>query len=274
MSIVKEKRDLPDYDGPPVTEVVIGVQFERLKKFSAIHPGLYWPRIKDNYPKFEPHALLVGRAESFDGFKPGIRELEFSDMPPVPRCWFLEGAGNRLVQVQADRFLHNWRKVTGDEVYPRYEGIRAEFVKLWADFLEFTEEQQLGQVDTNYWEVTYVNHLEKGREWDVLGDLDKIFPCWAGKSSEGYLPEPENVGLRLSFVMAEQSRLHISIDRALRSSDKKEVLLFKLTARGILESSDQESLVRGLDSGREWIVRGFTDFTSKSAHDMWKRKDG
>jgi len=272
--VPKQKRNLPDYDNPPVTEVVIGVQFDRLEKFNALHPGIYWQRVKDNYPVFKAHPPLADKVEVFDSLPPPPKEVMFSQVPPIPRCWFIENEQNRVIQLQAEHFLHNWRKVKGTDTYPRYDKIRKDFKALWTDFLKFVREEKLGEVKANHWEVTYVNHLTKGVEWDSLADLKKIFSYWSGKSSEKYLPEPENLDLNLSYVFPDkQGRLYISLGRAFRASDKTEVLLLKLTARGRLESPDSKTLLRSLDLGREWIVRGFTDFTSNQAHCIWKRKD-
>jgi hypothetical protein len=46
-----------------------------------------------------------------------------------------------------------------------------------------------------------------------------------------------------------------------------------LTARGVPHSSDQEELLRCLDVGREWVVRGFADFTTDEMHNLWKRRE-
>ena len=64
-----------------------------------------------------------------------------SGLPPLPRCWFLNDTETRLIQLQADRFIHNWRKVTGKEEYPRYEAIRDEFIDRWDEFCMFLGDQ-------------------------------------------------------------------------------------------------------------------------------------
>ena len=35
--------------------------------------------------------------------------------------------GSKLIQIQKDRFIHNWRKVGEGDKYPRYEPIRDTF---------------------------------------------------------------------------------------------------------------------------------------------------
>jgi uncharacterized protein (TIGR04255 family) len=200
--------------------------------------------------------------------------VQVSSTPPLPRCWFLDDSGNRLVQLQPERFLHNWRKVTGEEVYPRYKTILPEFERLWKDFLDFATAENLGEVKLNQWEVTYINHIYQGEGWDTFEDIHKLFPALSSESSQGYLPQPERINLDLSYAFPEElSRLHISLAPAYNKKNNRMLLRLNLTARGRLESTDHESLKRHLDLGHEWIVRGFTDFTSPEAHKLWEEKE-
>ena len=42
--------DLPDFGNPPVTEVVLGVQFGTLDRLLAPHLGLVWTEFRDQFP--------------------------------------------------------------------------------------------------------------------------------------------------------------------------------------------------------------------------------
>jgi uncharacterized protein (TIGR04255 family) len=271
--MTQKTSNLPEYARPPVTEVVIGVQFNTIEAFTAVHPGLYWQRVRNSYPKVNVQPPLSPVLELFGDEKPKV-EAKLSSIPPLPRCWFLDDSQNRLVQIQPDRFLHNWKKVTGQEEYPRYETIREDFKKLWNDFSKFLEDEQLGQVKTNQWELTYVNYIHQNDGWISMNDLTNLFPCWSGKSSEGYLPVPENITFNVTYAFPEKlGRLHISLEPCVKMPEGSPLLRLTLTARGRLESSDTESILRSLDIGHEWIVRGFTDFTTNKAHKIWKRKE-
>jgi uncharacterized protein (TIGR04255 family) len=272
----KAKEPFPYYTKPPVNEVVIGVQFDTLEKFTAVYPGLYWQRIKDRYPQSSVHSPIATLIETFENLPdPHVQQhLQLSSTPPLPRCWFLDSAGNQLVQLQPERFLHNWRKVTGEEVYPRYNNILPEFEKLWKDFLDFAASENLGEVKPNQWEVTYVNHIYQGEGWNTLEDANKLFPAWSSESSQDYLPQPERINLDLTYAFPDDlARLHISLTPAYTRKDNRMLLRLNLTARGRLESTDHQSLLRCLGLGHEWIVRGFTDFTSPEAHALWELKE-
>jgi len=271
--MTRKKRNLPEYDNPPVNEVVIGVQFDTLEQFTAVHAGLYWQSIRSTYPKLDIQPPLSPVFELFDEKKPEIRG-KFSPIPPPPRFWFLDDTQNRLVQMQPDRYIHNWRKVTGAEEYPRYETIHKEFQQLWTSFCKFVEAENLGQIKANQWEVTYVNYLYQESGWASMDDLANLFPCWSGKSSEGYLPIPENITIDATYAFPEKfGRLHISLQPSVKMPDGTPLLRLTLTARGRLESSDIKIILKSLDLGHEWIVWGFTDFTTTKAHKIWKRKE-
>jgi uncharacterized protein (TIGR04255 family) len=265
--------NLPEYELPPVNEVVIGVQFDPITKFTAVHPGLFWQEIRNAYPKTSVQPPIGSAFEYFGDEKPKTIKGELSRVPPLPRCWFLDESENQLIQLQADRFIHNWKKVTGEEEYPHYESVQAEFVKLWKLFLEFTKKEELGSVTINQWELTYVNYISKGNEWTSMDDLQSIFSYWTGRPPKSYLPTPENVGVDVTYAFPKNfGRLHISFTPAFKKSDKTPIIRYNLTARGRLEQSDISSILASFDLGHEWIVNGFTDFTTSKAHEIWKRK--
>ena len=185
----------------------------------------------------------------------------------------MDASENRLVQLQNTHFLHNWKKVSGEEGYPRYATIKNEFVALWHKFLDFIRENKLSEIKLNLWEVTYVNHICKGEGWNSFEDFHTIFPCLSGKFSDGFLPVPESVTFKAVFPFPdEKGRLYISADPAIRKSDYAEIIRLTLTARGQITSS-MENALDCLDKGHVWIVKGFTDFTSPQSHALWQRKE-
>ncbi|MBN1918452.1 MAG: TIGR04255 family protein [Verrucomicrobia bacterium] len=265
---------LPEYRRPPVNEVVLGVQFGELTDFQTVHSGLYWQTIRAQYPKLQERAPL---STAFEFFGDPVRlehGVHVEQVPPLRRCWFLDESENRLVQLQPERFLHNWRKVTGEEEYPRYSSIKKSFEQLWQGFLGFVQTNEIGKIAPNQWEVTYVNHVYRGEGWDTLADLSDILACWSGASSAGYLPTPETNAVALSYAFPEQhGRLHVHLDLRFQRPGNKKLLRLELTARGKLDSDDPSDLHRCLDVGHEWIVWGFTDLTTGKAHKLWGRCD-
>ena len=192
---------------------------------------------------------------------------------PEIRCWFINKDDRSLIQVQRDRFTYNWRKADSADRYPRYaDSVRPGFQRVWERFAAFVNENQLGELNVVQCEVSYINHLDIGEGWESASDLPHLFPCWAGKASGDFLPAPENVGFDISYRMPDKrGRLRVSLKPAIRNQDAAEILMLTLTARGRPDGSDIESVLGWLDMGREWVVRGFTDFTSAKMHSLWQR---
>ncbi len=265
---------LPEYDAPPVSEVALAVHFAPLERWQSAHAGLYWGVIADDYPQTVIQPPIAPQIERFDEEPPQAPQVQLISGPMMDRYWFITQEGTRLIQVQQDRFIVNWRKVTGDEAYPRYaDVIRPLFEKEWRRFKTFVESRKLGSVEVLQCEVTYVNDLVRGQDWSEFRQALELFSYWSGHGSDGFLPLPEMLIKAASFVMVHrQGRLHFNTQRAVRSIDQKEVIKFNLFARGQPKSGSDEDVLAWIDLGREWIVRGFTDLTTKKAHQLWKRR--
>ena len=178
----------------------------------------------------------------------------------------------RLIQVQQDRFVHNWRKI-GDHTYPSYDTIKPKFQANWEVFCNFLKEENIGVPEVIQCEVTYINHIELGQGWNSMADLPNIAPALSGRLSEGFLSLPEAVGLKATFVIPEhRGRLHITLQPAIRQADLKQVLQLTLTARGAPQSADTLAILEWFDLGHDRVVRGFADFTSAKMHQLWKKR--
>src|SRR5215467_10507038 len=106
---------LPDYDSPPVNEVVLGLTFQPLVSLRVVHFGLIWDRVRREYPAVQ-HLPPLGLEQTMLSQPPsGWGDLFF-----VPRVWFLSTAQDRVIQLQHDRFYVNWRSIPGGVAYPRY----------------------------------------------------------------------------------------------------------------------------------------------------------
>jgi uncharacterized protein (TIGR04255 family) len=266
---------LPEFADPPVNETVLSIQFAPISGFGIPHLGLYWARIREAFGRFEVQPALASVTEQFGEpiaihrTRIGIQLLQQPDV----RCWFLDASGCRMLQVQRDRFIHNWRQVTGEEQYPRYPSVRQTLETEWARFCDFLHSEKLGAPSVNQCEVTYVNHLEYGRGWKGYGELAKALAAWSGEGSDHFLPAPERASMELHYGLPNDAgRLHISVEPVIRRRDSKEILQLALTARGAPRSSSASDIFAWMDLGREWVVRGFADFTTSTMHRLWGRK--
>ena len=273
---------LPNFENPPVVEVALSVQFEPLTLLKVAHVGRLWSAFReDGFTLTEDHRNLEPIHEPFD---PRFYAQDFGikfkslDVPPVPRVWFLNDLGTELIQVQQDRFIHNWRKTGNDVDYVRYPQVRERFVKSFERFEAFVESEGLGHITPDQCEVTYTNQMVQGDGWESQGSLDRVFAFWR-KNDTGFLPEPENASAAIRYVIPGADgkpigRLHVDLQPAFRKSDFMPMLILNLTARGAPLEPGRSGVLGFFDLGREWIVRGFAAMTTKEMHSTWRRTDG
>lgn len=265
---------LPSYRDPPVIETVIGVEFAPIEGWSVPHFGLFWNQVKDRFGSFEVHSPIASRIEVMDGpgqFPEQRIQLEMMTTPEV-RCWFVNGDGSELIQVQHDRLIFNWRKRDG--AYPRYsDSVRPSFVSAWGEFKGFLHSQGLQPPRILQCEITYVSHIPKGDGWEDVSEWSKVLKSIAPPPNGGILAEPESCNISASYLLPKrQGRLRIDAKLALRKSDAKEILALNITSRGRPDSSELGDVLKWFDLGHEWVVQGFTEATTTTMHDLWGRE--
>lgn len=264
---------LPEYEKPPVREVVCGVLFKSLEGLLVPHFGLLWERFRDEYPRCQHVSPLAPVVERF-GEPPRV-ELEVSDVPPLPRVWFIHQNGNGIIQVQQDRFLHNWRKVHPEDEYPRYDTVIALFKKQFQTFLSFLGDQGIGNVMPVQYEMTYVNEIPRGDGWDRREEVGQVFPDLSWRATGGrFLSALESVNCRFTFQMPDQKgRLHAGLRSSERRDDGQEVLLLELTARGMSDAGNLDGMWDWYSLAHQWIVLAFADLTgTEIQRDTWRRR--
>ena len=278
MTTKSSSRSLPDFDNPPVVETLLDVSFEPLWSWHAAHFGSYWERIRREYPDIEDQPPVMLERELF-GEEKGQRRAEifpFHPSQPPVRCWFVSESKSRLIQVQIDRFIHNWRKHPDNatEKYPHYEEvIRPEFEIEWSRFCHFLKEESIGEPQVQQCEVRYINHIELSEGWQTYLNVVRSLDSWPGSEVNGFLPTPEDLQATISYLMPNnKGRLRIIVEPGIRNLDAKPVLQLSLVARGRPASSMTADILEWFDLGREWIVRGFTDFTTEKMHTIWHRR--
>jgi len=271
---------LPDFRDPPVVEVALAIQFEPLTRLRTPHLGLLWSIWKDRFSRIEEHPPLDPIVERFGmpAAMAGGAGIRIASVPLVPRCWFLNEPGTELIQVQQDRFIHNWRKTGEGDQYPRYEAISGRFRNELAEFCHFLETEKLGEIKPTQCEVTYVNHILSGNAWKRHGEVGRVLSVWSGKHSDQFLDEPEDVRLAIRHVMLDETkkpigRLHINLQPGYSKAAQLPILILRLTARGAPEPQGTDGAYRFMNRGRKWIVRGFASVTTPEMHKVWGRCD-
>jgi uncharacterized protein (TIGR04255 family) len=271
---VHYRADHPDFADPPVIETVLGVEFAALDRWSIPHFGLYWQGIRHEYPKTQIQPPLAPEdSRSKDDKFLQVAMIEMIAQPPI-RCWYINEPGTRLLQIQKDRFIHNWRKEGSREEYPRYETIRPIFEREWRRFCDFLLQEDIDIPKPARCEVTYVNHLIRGREWQNFKDLPRVFPAWTWLDGEELLASPDLVAFNTRYPFPEKKgHLSVHLVPATRQMDNKDILQLTLTARGRPATPDVSDVMSWFDYGREKVVQAFCDLTSPQMHSLWGKRE-
>lgn len=261
-----------DFENPPVIEVVCGIQFEPVENLLVPHFGALWEKFKPDYSRCREVVPLEPVVERFgESPQPAMRLL---DVPPLPRIWFLSEDEARIIQVQRDRFLHNWKKVRAEDQYPRYRTVVETFRSHLRDFQSFLKEANLGEISPFQYEMTYVNIIPGGEGWQEIGDVGQVFPDFNWRTNnERFLAAPEKLLWIATFLLPDnKGRLHTRIGTAERQEDGHPAIKFELTIRGIPDDKSEDEMQAWFDMANEWIVRGFVDLTSSQIQEnVWRR---
>jgi uncharacterized protein (TIGR04255 family) len=270
---------LPDFKFPPVTEVVLSVQFAPSSLFRSVHAGLYWNEIRSEYPKVSEQAPIAPAFETF-GATPMLSpvfQVQAMFGPPMARHWFETDDGEHLVQLQPDRILHNWRQRSPEMEYPRYESLRAKFKGEVDKLIAFFRNEGLGEIRPNQCEVTYINTITSTRGQNPHEHLARITPLWAGNLSEPVLPAPETTTIQTKYVLRKDEvpygRVYVTFTPSYRVTDYSPVVQLEVTARGRPSGETVAAAFVLLDEERDVVVRTFTAVTTSEMHAEWGRTD-
>jgi uncharacterized protein (TIGR04255 family) len=256
----------PQFDAPPVVETALGVRFLPIEGLSlSVAAGQLFRKYQAHFDKLELKPIIGSDLEIHVGPRAGMLNL------PI-RCWFINSDGSQLVQIQNDLFIRNWR-ATGEQCkYQHYDSIRPLFQRDWGVFKAFLAEQGMKMPSMWQCEVTYINHLIRGRDWQDFRDIPRLFPIWRGVDATGMFSAMEVASFSAGFKLPDDSgRIQFALQPGVRR-DGREILQLTVTALGKPASDSDVAIYEWLDYGHLAVVNGFLQFTSEEAHKIWRKK--
>ena len=264
---------LPKFTKPPVTEVALSVQFDRIET-SNTQLGFVWQKYRYRFPGIEEKPEIEATLEKFGDAKISTPGIQFKvESTPSFRYWFVGDDGSELLQIQRDRFVRNWRKKDENHEYPHYENVRKSFLSDWDIFADFADKELGIKPIINQCEVTYVNIIDG----IIPGDIDQLYSFFGETYSGGYLGKPEEADLRIRFLLKNETatepwgRLHVSTSSVMRVGSSETAIRLTLTVRGKPRGPKIDDTLEIFDAAHETIVRGFTSITTKKMHEKWGR---
>lgn len=261
---------LPDFASPPLDEVVIGVQFAPPLGYSSVFAKDIWQIFKDEYPQLEEHQPLPPAFETFGGIQPRSNlQLQIGSATLYNRLWFITKELDHLIQFQPDRFLLNWRRRPNGQEYPRFEYIadsfKESFESLQAKLLDlFNHRVVINQAEVTYINLIPVESFSKPGEWFNFINHHDV--------------DLENLLAQFSEIINNTNgkpyaRLHHEIQSVVTLDGKIKAFKFALTFRGNPGGSGGvQDVIEFIRAGRSSIVTRFTNLTTETAHQLWKRK--
>lgn len=241
-----------DYSNPPLEEVVFSVVFDRIENFPVSAFGKYWAEIADDFPKTADRPPLLPEGLAIDLNNPMIR------------TWFISEDDRRLMQLQQDRFIYNWRRIDAEwREYPEYSSIFPEFKQKFSEFASFVERSPL-ETDLKVYELelTYVNMIPFASVSDQISDLGSVLIDHRFDSNgDRFLDSPNEFKWISNFSMRDQlGRLTIDATSVRKAEEPNErALRLTLTCKGLPDEHESDPLAHWFDVAHEYIVKGFSD---------------
>jgi uncharacterized protein (TIGR04255 family) len=262
---------------PPLNEVIFSVQFETSVIDEVVALSDFRPTIVGDFPDLQKHPPLLPVSETFD-FSPPQVTLKFESITGAmpQRYWFLSPDQTKIIQVQPDRLLFNWRQVEGSEAYPRYDVLAPEFFAVLQKFLACCSTEEAG-TKVAWVELQYVNAIEVSDDSQTHGQLARILNFLVqDPPTREVLPEVEDTQLQQRFRICDddgkpRGRLYLSAVPGLRQATEQRAYIVTLLARGRPDSGSIEEGVSGfLATAHRLIVNGFREVTTKDMHHLWE----
>ena len=241
-------RLLPEYENPPINEVVLGVSFAPLHKMKVPHIGLFWDIVKKEFPRCE-HAPIIGNIKDIVEPEAGV---------PIPRVWLINKEDDRLIQIQKNKFLLNWRKK--EKHYPHFDDISKMFFEKLEIFWNFIKENDLDSMAVNEYELSYINHIPKGESWKDIASIGGLIPDITWHHTENrFLPDPAVINWQIIFSLPSgNGNLVVHLKTGFRKSDQHPLFILEMTARGLGE----KGMFEWFRMAHEQIVLAFEDLTA------------
>lgn len=255
---------LPEYARPPVAEVALGVMFKPQPTLDFAALADLRSRWSDIYPITQQQAAVPPAPAEGEGQPSMLFEV---GVPPI-RLWFLTRQRDRLVQVQRDRLVANWRAVDQTGPYPRYTTLRTELEERWHDFQRFLLERGTGQAHPLTVEVTYINIV---RPRDPAQPVKLTDVLRHEGTIETHLGEPVQASMALTFDLSGidgyWSRVTVSATPDATASPAP--LVLQLTA--FATAGDAGKPFERMDVAHDHVVQLFDEITSDAMHTQWGR---
>jgi len=254
---------LPDFDAPPVVEIVGSVQFiplPRLVLRDMIDVGARFEGYQLN--ELQPQLHAIQELPPGEVASPPFPQMFLGQQPQ--RALYVTEDQRFIAQLQQDRIAINERRTDPDRapsslhVWPQLDRL-AHAVR---DVL--VRGEGFGPANANVIELTYVNVVRDA-------PMDRVLRIISGDAGEPPYSNAEPPAVRFSFPIFEaerfRGRLHVEAGPGI--SDGTPVLQLQLTSRRLVEKG--LPLAEVFDACHRDAVHAFVAVTEPDMHRLWRR---
>lgn len=255
---------LPAFDAPPVSEAVLGIEFESISELGPIKLARLADRWQERYPivrELPGVPSSLGRQDTGSQSQVAIHV----GPPPSSRLWLLSADEADLLQLQNDRLIANWNRYPSSPEYPRYGPIRDRLERDWNDFCDFLQTEGIPTPTVAVVECTYVNSFEHE------GDFSSTISFFA-QAPQGMPGTEEDFQFRLvrKLDIDDAASAHLVVTgRTIAGEMPSHELTVTTRVHGAIESGNFP--LRLMDEAHTASVNGFTQATTPEQHEVWKR---
>jgi len=260
---------LPDFERPPVVQIIASVQFLPLPQFGMAEI-LTVAREMDGWDVLDAPAAIPPMAEPPPGGEE-ITTINFGFGVAPLRLILHSREGTWLTQLQQDRIaIHEQR----GEARPSFSHVKpkllGEVVPTASAALgrSILEEEHRGE----YVELVYENTIcSAAGGWSGANELDRVLQLVSAEPTDPLHRSIEALSMGYAMVLEDEDglagRLRVQAESA-HVEDRRPALHLRLISRRLVRSSNVSDV---LDACHRDIVMGFTAATTPSMHEVWGR---
>lgn len=266
----------PHFRRPPIFEQAISVNFERLRDYSIVDPGLFFKEIADQFPVAETGPRFQASIELFEG-RPAHGTLTVTPDLQLPRAIFRNLDSGELVQIQDDSFVFNWVRPVDGAPYPRFERTSSRFWEYYEKWSAFVQHLHGANLELRQCEMTNVNIIpvkDFGDDFEHMCHVFKIDPfAWnvRGLIAETYIRR--RVHRMVDDNGEPIGRLHSVITPAFNDTGEK-IFQFDLTARSAPDISNEEEARLFFERAHVMINSAFLASVTDEMRVFWGEENG
>ncbi len=259
--------DLPDYERPPVTEVVVAVQFIPVPQF-GMREAVAVSRAFDGWEMVDVQPALEPIIEPPPG-QLATSALRFGlGMPPV-RVILSSESERWLAQVQQDRLVVHERRL-GER--PTFAHVAEKVHEVAARAGRGLGKALLAPPNApELVEVIYDNTIAAGEGWAEFSELHRVLHIVNARGGVAPYGRVEQLQIGFSYALTDREgfvgRLRVVAEPRVAADGSRSIHL-QLISRRIVHNHDLDSV---LEQSHVDIVNGFTAVTTERMHEIWGR---